>query len=94
MERWWNDTDRNDTDRNDTDRKKHRGFFLMAQQTPVGHGLLIIEGSRSPSKAPQSVGLLWTIDQLVADLYFTTHNIHKKQTSTPTSGFEPATPSK
>ena len=43
-------------------------FFLFAQQPgppphPVGHGLLIHEVSRSP----QSVGLLWTSDQLVAE---------------------------
>jgi hypothetical protein len=31
----------------------------------------------------QSVGLLWTRDQLVADLYLTTHNTHKRQTSMP-----------
>jgi len=30
--------------------------------------------------------------QLVKFLYLTTHNIHKKQTSMPTAGFEPAVP--
>jgi hypothetical protein len=40
------------------------GFFL-ARQPPVGQGLLIIEVSRSNNDTPQSVGLLWTSDQLV-----------------------------
>jgi len=29
----------------------------------VGHGLLIVEASRSHSDTPHSVGLLWTNDQ-------------------------------
>jgi hypothetical protein len=54
------------------------------------HDLLILEVSRSHSlEAPQSVGLLWTSDQLVADLYLTTHNTNKRQTSMPSAGFEP-----
>jgi hypothetical protein len=39
----------------------------MAQQPPVGQGLLITEDSRSHSDTPHSVGLLWTSDQLVAE---------------------------
>jgi len=35
----------------------------MAQQTPLYQGRLIIEASRSHSKTPHSVGLLWTSDQ-------------------------------
>jgi len=35
----------------------------MAQQPLVGHGLLIVEDSRSHSDTPHSVGLLWTSDQ-------------------------------
>ena len=35
----------------------------MAQESPVGQGLLINEASRSHSDTPQSVGLLWTSDQ-------------------------------
>jgi hypothetical protein len=38
-------------------------FFPMAQQPPVGQGLLIIEASRSHLDTPHSVGLLWTSDQ-------------------------------
>jgi hypothetical protein len=33
----------------------------------VGQGHLIIEASRSDTDTPQSVGLLWTSDQLVAE---------------------------
>jgi len=35
----------------------------MAQQPPVGQGLLIIEDSLSHSDMPHSVRLLWTSDQ-------------------------------
>jgi hypothetical protein len=35
----------------------------MAQQPPVGQGLLIIEPSRSHSDTPHSVGMLWANDQ-------------------------------
>jgi hypothetical protein len=41
-------------------------FFFMAQQPPVGQGLLIIEASRSHSDTPQSVGLLRTSDRPIA----------------------------
>jgi len=44
--------------------------LFLTQQPPVGQGLLIHEVSRSHTKdAPQSVGLLWTSDQLVAETY-------------------------
>ena len=44
------------------------GYFPpLAQQPLVGHGLLIIEVSRSHSDTPHSVGLLWTSDQLHAE---------------------------
>jgi hypothetical protein len=42
-------------------------FFTMAQQPPVGKGHLIIEDSRPHNDALQSVGLLWTSDQPVAE---------------------------
>jgi len=35
----------------------------MTQQPLVGYGLLIIEGSRSHSYTPPSVGLIWMSDQ-------------------------------
>jgi hypothetical protein len=34
---------------------------------PLDQSLFIIEASTSPSDTPQSVGLLWTSDQLVAE---------------------------
>ena len=39
----------------------------MKQKTLLGQGLLIFEASQSYSDAPQSVGILWTGDQLVAE---------------------------
>jgi len=44
-------------------------FFggAMALRPNEGHGLLILEVSRSHTDAPQSVGLLWTSDQVVAE---------------------------
>jgi hypothetical protein len=38
---------------------------------------------------PQSVGLLLTSDQLVADIYLTTHNTQNRQKSMRLVGFEP-----
>jgi hypothetical protein len=39
----------------------------MAQQPPLGQGVLIVKASRSHSDTPHSVGLLWTSDQPVAE---------------------------
>ena len=47
--------------------------------------LLIAEASRLHSDALQPVGILWTSGQPEA-----THNTHKRQTSLPPAGFEPA----
>ena len=41
--------------------------LFVAQQPPVGHALPILDVSRSHNDAAQSVGLLWTSDQLVAE---------------------------
>jgi len=77
---------------------KHRWIMLsfvvtMAQQPLVGQGLLIIEDLWSHSDPLQSVGLLWASDQpRRRGLYLPTHNIHKKQTSIPSAGFEPTIP--
>ena len=39
------------------------------------------------------ISLLYRSDQLVAEAAtYTTHNIHKRQISTPSAGFEPAIP--
>jgi hypothetical protein len=55
--------------------------------------LLIVEASRSHPDTPHSIGLLWMVDQPVArDLYLTTHNTHKRQSSMPLSKFEPTIP--
>jgi hypothetical protein len=43
--------------------KKPKPLPPMAQQRPVGLGLLIVEASRSNSDTPHSVGLLWMGDQ-------------------------------
>jgi len=58
----------------------------------VGHGLLILEVPRSHTNAPQSVGILWKSDQLVAEASTTTHNTHNRQTSMLPAGFEPTIP--
>ena len=42
-------------------------FLCYSPHPPVGQGLLIHEVPRSHSDTPQSVGLLWTSDQLVAE---------------------------
>ena len=42
-------------------------FSSMVQQPPVGQGLLNAEDPRSHSDTPQSAGLHWTSDQLVAE---------------------------
>jgi hypothetical protein len=57
----------------------------VAQQPLVGHGLLIVEASRSHSVGHATLG--WTpLDEGSArrrNLYLTTHNTHKRQTSMP-----------
>jgi hypothetical protein len=46
----------------------------------VGQGIIIHEVSITYNDAPQSLGLLWTSDLLVAETYYlTTHNIHNRQ---------------
>jgi len=42
-------------------------FFSVALRPNAGHGLLILEVSRSHNDVPHSIGLLWTSDQLVAE---------------------------
>jgi hypothetical protein len=39
----------------------------MAREFKVGQGFLIVEGARSQSDIPQSVGLLWVSGQPVAE---------------------------
>ena len=72
-------------------RRIGRGVYIfVAKQPLVGQGL-VFEASRSHSDTPNSVGF-WTSDQPEADLYLTTHDAHKRQTSILPSGFEPANP--
>jgi len=47
----------------------------MAQQPPVGQGLLIIDASRSHSDTPHSVGLLWTSDRPDAETSTWQHTV-------------------
>jgi len=42
-------------------------LFSVALSSNADHGLLILEVSKSHSDIPQSVGLLWTSYQLVAE---------------------------
>ena len=67
--------------------KEHRFFFSSVLQPNVGHGLLILEVSRS-HLLDVPVGRT-PLDEWSAhrrDLYLTTHN---RQTSMPSAGFEP-----
>ena len=64
----------------------NKRFFFVAYRPDFG-----VWASLSHSLyTPHSVGLLWTSDQ--PDLYLTTHNTHKTQTSMTPAGFEPAIP--
>ena len=64
-------------------------FFPVALRPKAGHGLLILEVSRSHTHndASQSVGLLWTSDHCVAET--SDYTQHLIQTSTSPVGFEP-----
>jgi hypothetical protein len=64
-------------------------FFYLAQQPPVGHGLLFHEVSSS-HKRRTTVGRT-PLDEWSArrrDLYLTTHNTHNRETSKSPAGFE------
>jgi len=63
----------------------------MAQQPLVGHGLLIIETSRSNSDTPRTVGLLWTSDQPNAEASDNKQHSQETDIRAPV-GFEPAIP--
>ena len=65
-------------------------LFSVALRPNVGHGLLILDVSRS-QKRRTTVGRT-PLDEWSAhrrDLYLTTHNTHNRQTSMPPVGFEP-----
>jgi hypothetical protein len=61
----------------------------VALRPNEGHGLLILEVSRSHNDAPQSVGLLWTSDQLVAETYTWYTTLTTEKYSFPPVRFEP-----
>jgi hypothetical protein len=63
----------------------------MAQHTVVGQCLLIVEGSRSHSDTPHSIGLLWMGHQSDAE---TSNNIQQLQETDfhVPAGFETAIP--
>jgi hypothetical protein len=66
----------------------------MAQQSLVGQGCLIVEASPSHWIGHATLGRT-SLDEWSArrrDLYLTTHNTHKRQTSMPPVGFEPTIP--
>jgi len=64
-------------------------YLSMVQQTILGYGLLIIEASRSHSHTLARAPLdEWSARN--RELYLTTHNAHKRQTSMRSAGFEPA----
>jgi len=45
-------------------KKAYWSFLYLAQKPPVGQGLLILNHTND---TPQSVGLFWTSEQLVAE---------------------------
>jgi hypothetical protein len=65
-------------------------IFFLHPYCATTQGLLITQASRSHLYTPQSIGLLWTSDQLRRrDLYLTTHSTHESEKPTPPVGFEP-----
>jgi hypothetical protein len=68
-------------------------LFFLHDSPPVGLGLLLIHGDFcgfciTDNDTPQSVGFLWTSDQLVAETPAWQHNTHNRQTDMPPVGFE------
>jgi len=63
----------------------------VALRPNAGHGLLILDVSRSHTTTHLTVGRtpldVWSARR--RDLYLTTHNTHNRQTSMPPVGFEP-----
>ena len=65
----------------------------MAQQPPEGQNALIIKASPLHSDTPQSVGLLWTSDQPVAETSTWQHTtLTTERRPRPPVGFEPTIP--
>jgi hypothetical protein len=73
--------------------KLHYVYLFTMEQLPlVGQGLLFIKDSRSRSDTQQSVGLLWTSEQPIAETSIWQHNTHSRQTSIVLAGFDPTVP--
>ena len=68
-------------------------FFLMAQQSLVGQGLLIIEASLSHSDTPHSVGLSGRVVS-PTEKPLPDNTQHSQQTSMPPGGIRTRKPSK
>ena len=70
---------------------KYTIFFFWSASPQVGQGLLIHEVSRSHTTMHQSVGLLWTSDQLVAETSTWQHTTltTDRRPCPPPVGFEP-----
>jgi hypothetical protein len=66
--------------------------FFTGTTAYSGPGLIIIEASWSHSDTSHSVGLLWTSDQPGPQTSTWLHNIHKRQISMLSAGFEPEIP--
>ena len=77
----------------DATTRNHEAFFLHGATAPRGSQPPPYRGSKI---TPWHTTLGWNpLDELPArrrDLYLTTHNTHKRQTSMPPAGFEPVIP--
>ena len=67
-------------------------FFLWRNSPPVGRGLLSVEALRSLRHTALARTRLDKLSARRRDLYLTTRNTNKKQTSMPPTGFVPAIP--
>jgi hypothetical protein len=69
-------------------------FFPMARQPLGGLGLLIFRGFTITQFTHTTLGRTPLHERPARrrDLYLTTHNTHKRQTSMPPAGFEPTIP--
>jgi hypothetical protein len=69
-------------------------FFVYVSTSLVDLDFHIFEVSKSHSDTPHSVGLLWTSEQPIAKICIpdNTNNTRKRQTSMPTTEYEPAIP--
>jgi len=60
----------------------------MALRSNGGQGLFILEVSRLHSDTSQSMGFLWTSNQLDKETLLPDNTRHSQQTSMPATGFE------